>query len=263
MVSPTTLPAASSARSATWPRTSASARMRSASMSATACSRSARSPPGSRRRPARGSRRRALGARRGSRSASRRASARTAWRWSRGLLAIAAGGVGVLEALLDAVAPRRSRLLRRPRSRGRPSRRCRRRQEVGRATRIQKRLMVSPPLLRRLPRRSRDWRCAGQRLARARTSTAAGSAGYSMKIASRPTTIASTPRPSANAARMIARPRIWLGGVGVAADGAGGHAGQDADADAGADDAEGGEACADGAPCRLISSSASVDARAG
>src|SRR6478735_7378167 len=29
-----------------------------------------------------------------------------------------------------------------------------------------------------------------------------------MKIASRPTTIASTPRPSANAARMIARPRI-------------------------------------------------------
>src|SRR2546423_12454695 len=30
-----------------------------------------------------------------------------------------------------------------------------------------------------------------------------------MKMASRPTTIASTPRPSANAARMIASPRIW------------------------------------------------------
>src|SRR5262245_13350535 len=30
-----------------------------------------------------------------------------------------------------------------------------------------------------------------------------------MKIASRPTTIARTPRPSANAARMIAMPRIW------------------------------------------------------
>src|SRR5690349_11036936 len=30
-----------------------------------------------------------------------------------------------------------------------------------------------------------------------------------MKIASRPTTIARTPRPSAKAARMIAMPRIW------------------------------------------------------
>ncbi len=40
MVSPTTLPAARSARSATWPRTSARARWRSASMSARACSRS-------------------------------------------------------------------------------------------------------------------------------------------------------------------------------------------------------------------------------
>src|SRR4051794_11339725 len=30
-----------------------------------------------------------------------------------------------------------------------------------------------------------------------------------MKMASRPTTMARTPRPSANAARMIAMPRIW------------------------------------------------------
>ena len=58
--------------------------------------------------------------------------------------------------------------------------------------------------------------------------------------------MASTPRPSAKAARMMARPRICSDGIRVAADGARGHAGQDADADAGADDAEGGEACADG-----------------
>src|SRR3954469_2857385 len=49
--------------------------------------------------------------------------------------------------------------------------------------------------------------------ATARTSTivspsGTGYAGW-MKIASRPTTIASTPSPSANAARMIAMPRIW------------------------------------------------------
>src|SRR6266446_1550713 len=36
-----------------------------------------------------------------------------------------------------------------------------------------------------------------------------------MKIASRPTTIARTPRPSANAARMIAMPRIWPAASGL------------------------------------------------
>ena len=65
--------------------------------------------------------------------------------------------------------------------------------------------------------------------------------------------MASTPRPSAKAARMMARPRIWAGGVRVAADGAGGEPAEDADADAGADDAERGEACAEGSefhvPC--------------
>src|SRR6266478_6613978 len=36
-----------------------------------------------------------------------------------------------------------------------------------------------------------------------------------MKIARRPTTIARTPRPSANAARMIAIPRIWPAASGL------------------------------------------------
>ena len=65
-----------------------------------------------------------------------------------------------------------------------------------------------------------------------------GYAGW-MKIASRPTTIASTPRPSANAARMIARPRIWPAASGLRPIALARHAGEDADADAGADDARG------------------------
>ena len=70
-------------------------------------------------------------------------------------------------------------------------------------------------------------------------------AGYLMKMARRPTTTARTPRPSANAARMIAgrgsgRPRRGCGRSRCV-----GHAGQDADADAGADDAEGREAGAE------------------
>src|SRR5262249_25622371 len=57
--------------------------------------------------------------------------------------------------------------------------------------------------------------------ARARKSTVGAPirTGYAlgpvMKIASRPTTIARTPRPSANAARMIARPRIWPAASGL------------------------------------------------
>ena len=66
-----------------------------------------------------------------------------------------------------------------------------------------------------------------------------------MKMASRPTTTASTPRPSANAARMMARPRIWAAASGLRPMARGGHARQDADADARSDDAEGGETCAE------------------
>ena len=69
--------------------------------------------------------------------------------------------------------------------------------------------------------------------------------GYLMKIASRPTTIARTPRPSANAARMIAMPRIWPAASGLRPIAVADEAAEDADADAGADDAEGGETGAD------------------
>ena len=72
-----------------------------------------------------------------------------------------------------------------------------------------------------------------------------------MKIASRPTTIARTPRPSANAARMIAMPRIWPAASGFRPIAVAESPAEDADADAGADDPECGETGADVLHSRL------------
>ena len=68
---------------------------------------------------------------------------------------------------------------------------------------------------------------------------------YLMKIARMPTTIASTPSPSANAAPRSQVARIERRGLRVATDRGRGEAGHDAEADAGADDPEGRETCAE------------------
>ena len=69
-----------------------------------------------------------------------------------------------------------------------------------------------------------------------------------MKIASRPTTTARTPRPFGERREDDREAADLAGGIRVAADRAARHAGEDADADAGADHAEGREAGAEVAP---------------
>ena len=64
-----------------------------------------------------------------------------------------------------------------------------------------------------------------------------------------PTTTARTPRPSANAAPMMKVARIWAAASGLRPIALRRHAGQDPDADAGADDAEGREAGSDVSMC--------------
>ena len=119
-------------------------------------------------------------------------------------------------------------------------------------TMTQKRLIVRPPASALLGgQRGRGGADAGRDSQEVHVVAPSriGSGWGVMKMASRPTTIARTPSPSANAARMIARPRIWPAASGLRPIAARGHAGQDADADAGADDAEGGEAGAEVLHC--------------